>query len=86
MIESFFDPAWIVNGKPYNSFMYEQILKEQLIIAYLSKGAITLTETNDMPINDRRILLATLQQAEEDKKKRLEELKQQRQIRKATGK
>ncbi len=66
--------------------MYEQILKEQLIIAYLSKGAITLTETNDMPINDRRILLATLQQAEEDKKKRLEELKQQRQIRKATGK
>lgn len=66
--------------------MYEQILKEQLIIAYLSKGAVTLTETNDMPINDRRILLATLQQAEEDKKKRLEELKQQRQIRKATGK
>ncbi len=66
--------------------MYEQILKEQLIIAYLSKGAITLTETNDMPINDRRILLATLQQAEEDKKKRLEELKQQRQIKKATGK
>lgn len=66
--------------------MYEQILKEQLVIAYLSKGAITLTETNDMPINDRRILLATLQQAEEDKKKRLEELKQQRQIKKATGK
>lgn len=66
--------------------MYEQILKEQLIIAYLSKGAVTLTETNDMPINDRRILLATLQQAEEDKKKRLEELKQQRQIKKATGK
>lgn len=66
--------------------MYEQILKEQLIIAYLSKGAVTLTETNDMPINDRRILLATLQQAEEDKKKRLEELKQQKQIKKATGK
>ena len=50
----------MVNGKPYHSYKYEQILKEQLLIAYLSKGAITITETDDMPINDRKILLTTI--------------------------
>ena len=65
-----------IKGRPYNSVKYEDILKEQLLIAYLSKGAITITETNNMPINDRKTLLHTLQQAEEAKKKRMEEIKQ----------
>lgn len=50
------------------------------MIAYLSKGAITITETSNMPINDRKILLNTLRQAEDAKKKRLEELKEQRKL------
>jgi predicted transposase YdaD len=72
----------MIDGQPYSFFMYEQILKEQLLIAYLSKGAITVTETNDMPIHDRKLLLNTLRQAEEEKKKKLEELKKTRAMRK----
>jgi len=49
-----------------------------LIIGILSKGAISLEDTNNLPINDRRILLTTLQKAEDDKAKRLEELRNMR--------
>ena len=60
--------------------MYDQILKEQLLVAYLSNGAITITETDNMPIHDRKTLLATLQQAEEAKKKRLKEIEEERRV------
>lgn len=68
----------MINGRPYSSYKYEQVLKEQLLIAYLSKGAVTLSETNDLPINDRKILLNTLRQVEEEKKKRIQEIKDAR--------
>lgn len=71
----------MIKGRPYNSIRYEDILKEQLLIAYLSKGAVTVTETNNMPINDRKILLNTLRQAEEAKRKRIEELKESQKVR-----
>ena len=61
--------------------MYDQILKEQLLISYLSEGAITITETNEMPIHDRKVLLATLQQADEAKKKKLKELEEENRAR-----
>ena len=70
----------IVNGQPYGFYMYDQILKEQLLVAYLSNGAITITETDNMPIHDRKTLLATLQQAEEAKKKRLKEIEEERRV------
>lgn len=66
--------------------MYEEILKEQLLISYLSKGAVTISETNNMPINDRKIILTTLRQAEEAKKKHMEELREQSKVRKLHGK
>jgi predicted transposase YdaD len=68
----------MIDGQPYSFYRYEQILKEQLLIAWLSKGAITVTETNDMPIHDRKLLLNTLRKAEEDRQKKLEELRQSR--------
>lgn len=76
----------MIDGQPYSFYRYEQILKEQLLIAYLSEGAITITETDNMPIHDRKLLLDTLRQAEEEKKKKLEELKKERAMRRKTGK
>ena len=76
----------MIDGQPYSFYRYEQILKEQLLIAYLSKGAITITETDNMPIHDRKLLLDTLRQAKEEKKKKLEELKKERAMRRKTGK
>ena len=76
---NFFEPNQIIDkgpnkGKPYKVWRYEEILKEQLLIGVLSKGAVSLEDTNNLPINDRRILLSTLQKAEDEKAKRLEDL------------
>ena len=68
----------MIKGQPYSSWKYEQILKEQLLISYLSKGAISISDTNKLPINDRNVLLVTLKKIEEDKRKRMEELKNAR--------
>ena len=73
---NFFEPAQIINGKPYKVWKYEEVLKEQLLIGILSKGACPINVTNDLPVNDRRILLTTLQQVSEERQKRLETLKQ----------
>lgn len=70
----------MIKGQPYGTYMYDQILKEQLLISYLSEGAVTITETNEMPIHDRRVLLETLQQAEEAKKKRIKEIEEENRI------
>ena len=79
---SFFEPRILIEGKPLNVIKYEEILKEQLLIGILSKGAVPLDTTNDLPVNDRRILLTTLQKVEDEKRKRYEDLKQQRNSRK----
>lgn len=76
LIVNFFEPEKIINGKPYKVWKYEEVLKEQLLIGILSKGACPVNVTNDLPVNDRRILLSTLQQVEEEKAKRLEDAKQ----------
>lgn len=68
----------MINGQPYSSWKYEQVLKEQLLIAYLSKGAVTISDTNSMPINDRHVLLTTLKKIEDDKRKKLEEAEKHR--------
>ena len=75
---SFFEPRILIEGKPLTVLKYESVLKEQLLIGILSKGAVTLSETNDLPVNDRRILLTTLQKAEDEKKRRLEEIRENR--------
>lgn len=78
LIVNFFEPEKTINGKPYKVWRYEEVLKEQLLIGILSKGACPINVSNDLPVNDRRILLNTLQQVEEEKAKRLEDVKQLR--------
>lgn len=72
----------IINGKPYKVWKYEEVLKEQLLIGFLSQGSCQPDFTNDLPVNDRRILLTTLQRVENEKAKKREELKMQRQAQK----
>ena len=70
----------MINGKPYKALKYESILKEQLLINQLTQGGISIEETNNMPIPDRKILLTTLQKVEEDKKiKRMELMEKRKQ-------
>ena len=65
----------MIEGRPYKVWRYQEVLKEQMLIGFLSQGAITLTETNDLPVNDRKILLNTLQKIDNEKSKRREEIK-----------
>lgn len=65
-----------IEGKPYKVWKYEEVLKEQLLIGILSKGACPIDTTNDLPVNDRRILLSTLQKVEKEKQKKYEEQKE----------
>ena len=75
-MRNFFEPAQIINGKPYKVWKYEEVLKEQLLIGILSKGACPINVSNELPVNDRRILLTTLQQVQEERHKQLEMAKQ----------
>lgn len=76
LTENFFDPCINVKGKPYSSYRYEQILREMLLICILSKGATTMEEVDRMPIPDRKVVLNTLRQVEDDKKRKIEEMKE----------
>lgn len=84
-MESFFDPSLIIHNLPYKSYKYEQTLKEQLLIAYLSKGAVTISEVADMPIPDRKIILSTLRQVQDAVKRNAEERVSRRQMRGSPG-
>ena len=84
-VANFFEPDRIINGKPYKVWKYEEILKEQLLIGILSKGACPINVSNELPVNDRRILLNTLQQVEEEKLKRLEDAKKMHSVKTTKG-
>lgn len=84
-VANFFEPDRIINGKPYKVWKYEEILKEQLLIGILSKGACPINVSNELPVNDRRILLNTLQQVEEEKLKRLEDAKKMHSVKTTRG-
>ena len=84
-MESFFDPSLTIHNQPYKSYKYENVLKEQLLIAYLSKGAITVSEVADMPIPDRRIYLNTLRQLQDALKRDAEEKAERRRLKGSPG-
>lgn len=68
------------------SWKYEEILREKLVIAWLSKGSITVSELDKMPINDRKVYLHELQRADDAKKKAIEEAREQVRQRQRFGK
>lgn len=62
----------IINNQNLRTIKFNRILDDQLTIAILSKGAITINDTNNMPVSDRQRLLNTLIDIEN---KKAEELK-----------
>ena len=80
-MKTFFEQDVIINGKSYKAYKYEEVLKEQLLIGFLSDGIVSINDTNDLPVNDRRILLSTLQKIKDEERKYREELKIQREVR-----
>lgn len=62
----------IINGQNLRVLKFNRILDDQLTIAILSKGSITINDTNNMPVSDRQRILKTLIDIEE---KKAEEMK-----------
>lgn len=77
-IESFFDPALTIDGKPYSVWKYEQIIKEEVYIMLLSEGGISINDLEERPINDRRLIMSALQQINETKKRTMEDARMRR--------
>lgn len=55
-MESFFDPNTEVDGRPLTHILYENILKDQVQIAYYSKGGISVEDTDALCPNDRNLI------------------------------
>ena len=62
----------IINNQNLRTIKFNKILDDQLTIAILSKGAITINDTNNMPVSDRQRLLNKLIDVEN---KKAEEIK-----------
>ena len=72
-MNNFFEPPLMINGIPLKVKLFNDILDEQTTIALLSKGAISISETNCMPPSDRKRILKNLLDLEDRKRKDLEE-------------
>lgn len=68
----------IINGQNLRTIKFNRILDDQLTIAILSKGAININDTNNMPVSDRQRLLKTLIDIEEKKAEEMQRLAQAR--------
>lgn len=68
----------IVNNQNLRTLKFNKILDDQLTIAVLSKGAISITDTNNMPVSDRQRLLNTLIDVENKKAEELKKLSQKK--------
>jgi len=53
------------DGRTYKHTKYDEILKEQVIISYMSKGMISIEELDGMCRYDRRLVLDTLKEIRE---------------------
>ena len=56
---------------------FNKILDDQLTISLLSKGAISITDTNNMPASDRQHILNVLVDLEKRKQEEMEKLRAQ---------
>lgn len=68
-----FDPPTInpETGRTYKQERYEQILEEQVMISYVSKG-ISITDTDYMTPFDRQLVLKILTKIRDKEKELLE--------------
>lgn len=65
----------MIDGVSLKNKLFNDILDEQTTIALLSKGAISISETNNMPSSDRRRILKNLLDIESKKQQAIDQIK-----------
>ena len=73
-MSNFFEPPLMIDGGNLNVRLFNDILDEQTTIALLSKGAISISDTNNMPASDRRRILKNLLDIEEKRRQAMQNL------------
>nr|DAQ00231.1 MAG TPA: hypothetical protein [Bacteriophage sp.] len=68
----------IIDGVSLKKRKFDDILDEQTTIALLSKGAISLSETNNMPASDRRRILKNLMDIEHQRQESIKQIQKGR--------
>lgn len=68
----------IIDGVSLKKRKFDDILDEQTTIALLSKGAISLSETNNMPASDRRRILKNLIDIEQQRQESIRQIQKGR--------
>ena len=64
--KTFFEPRHLlINGVNLRTLKFNKILDDQLTISLLSKGSISIEDTNRMPASDRQHILNTLVEIEQ---------------------
>lgn len=52
---NFFDPLLTSDGQPYHIAKFKEIVSEQTILGYLTKGGVSFTDSNNMTPYERRL-------------------------------
>lgn len=70
------------DGQPYHRAKYKEIISEQVILGYLTKGGVTYQESEEMTPYERKIALQTIKDLLEAQNKKQEEAINQAKINK----
>lgn len=57
------------DGRTYKHHKYDSILKEQVIISYMSNGTITIEDLDEMCPYDRTLIVNTLKEIRDQENK-----------------
>ena len=64
-LRNFFDQNIEINGKLLRHIKYDNIIKDQVTIAYISKGGISLEDSDYLSPYDRKLVIDTLAELKE---------------------
>ena len=62
------------SGRPYKAVRYDEIIEEQVAISYISKGGISLMDTDGVSQYDRKIILQSLLKIKEQESENLKKM------------
>lgn len=61
------------DGQPYHRAKYKEIISEQVILGYLTKGGVTYQDSEEMTPYERKIALQTIKDLLEAQNRKQEE-------------
>lgn len=70
------------DGQPYHRVKYKEIISEQVILGYLTKGGVSYNDSENMTPYERKIALDTIKELLETQNQKQEEAMKQAKLNK----